>query len=72
MRVDGVGRYELLGETVDDAAGEAFDKTAQLLGLGYPGGPALVELGRYGASLPLQAAASHAEFRPTWSSAFPA
>lgn len=44
MRVDGVGRYELLGETVDDAAGEAFDKTAQLLGLGYPGGPALSRL----------------------------
>ncbi|MDD4929362.1 MAG: tRNA (adenosine(37)-N6)-threonylcarbamoyltransferase complex transferase subunit TsaD [Gallionella sp.] len=41
MRVDGVGRYELLGETVDDAAGEAFDKSAKLLGLGYPGGPAL-------------------------------
>jgi N6-L-threonylcarbamoyladenine synthase len=44
MRVDGVGRYALLGETVDDAAGEAFDKTAQLLGLGYPGGPALSKL----------------------------
>lgn len=44
MRVDGVGRYQLLGETVDDAAGEAFDKTAQLLGLGYPGGPALSQL----------------------------
>ena len=40
MAVDGVGRYRLLGETVDDAAGEAFDKTATLLGLGYPGGPA--------------------------------
>src|SRR5690606_26684235 len=38
MRVDGVGQYQLLGETVDDAAGEAFDKTAKLLGLGYPGG----------------------------------
>ena len=44
MRVDGVGRYVLLGETQDDAAGEAFDKTAQLLGLGYPGGPALSRL----------------------------
>jgi N6-L-threonylcarbamoyladenine synthase len=44
MRVDGVGCYELLGETLDDAAGEAFDKTAQLLGLGYPGGPALSKL----------------------------
>ena len=44
MRVDAVGRYELLGDTQDDAAGEAFDKTAQLLGLGYPGGPALSRL----------------------------
>jgi N6-L-threonylcarbamoyladenine synthase len=44
MRVDGVGRYALLGETQDDAAGEAFDKTATLLGLGYPGGPALAAL----------------------------
>jgi N6-L-threonylcarbamoyladenine synthase len=44
MRVGGVGNYELLGDTQDDAAGEAFDKTAQLLGLGYPGGPALSRL----------------------------
>ncbi len=44
MQVAGVGRYELLGETLDDAAGEAFDKTAQLLGLGYPGGPAISRL----------------------------
>ena len=44
MRVEGVGRYTVLGETQDDAAGEAFDKTAQLLGLGYPGGPALSRL----------------------------
>jgi N6-L-threonylcarbamoyladenine synthase len=48
MRVSGVGAYELLGETVDDAAGEAFDKTAKLLGLGYPGGPALAALARQG------------------------
>ena len=48
MRVAAVGEYELLGETVDDAAGEAFDKTAQLLGLGYPGGPALAELAGQG------------------------
>ena len=41
MHVAGLGRYELLGESLDDAAGEAFDKTAKLLGLGYPGGPAL-------------------------------
>jgi N6-L-threonylcarbamoyladenine synthase len=39
--VDGVGRYRLLGQSLDDAAGEAFDKTAKLLGLGYPGGPAV-------------------------------
>ena len=38
-RVDGIGRYHLLGRTVDDAAGEAFDKVAKMLGLGYPGGP---------------------------------
>jgi N6-L-threonylcarbamoyladenine synthase len=44
MAVQGVGRYELLGETVDDAAGEAFDKTASLLGLAYPGGPAIAKL----------------------------
>jgi N6-L-threonylcarbamoyladenine synthase len=50
MRVDGVGRYALLGETQDDAAGEAFDKTAKLLGLGYPGGPALSALARQGTS----------------------
>ncbi len=43
MRVTGVGHYELLGETLDDAAGEAFDKTAKLLGLGYPGGPQLAQ-----------------------------
>ncbi len=48
MRVDGVGRYVLLGETQDDAAGEAFDKTAKLLGLGYPGGPALSQLAERG------------------------
>ena len=48
MRVRGVGNYELLGETLDDAAGEAFDKTAQLLGLGYPGGPALSKLAETG------------------------
>jgi N6-L-threonylcarbamoyladenine synthase len=48
MRVDGVGRYALLGETIDDAAGEAFDKTAKLLGLGYPGGPALARLAEFG------------------------
>ena len=48
MRVETVGRYALLGETQDDAAGEAFDKTAKLLGLGYPGGPALSALAERG------------------------
>ncbi len=48
VHVAGVGRYELLGETLDDAAGEAFDKTAKLLGLGYPGGPALAKLATQG------------------------
>jgi N6-L-threonylcarbamoyladenine synthase len=47
-RVEGVGRYELLGSSLDDAAGEAFDKTAKLLGLGYPGGPQLAELAEQG------------------------
>jgi N6-L-threonylcarbamoyladenine synthase len=46
--VEGVGRYRLLGDTKDDAAGEAFDKTAKLLGLGYPGGPALARLAESG------------------------
>jgi len=50
MRVDGVGRYTLLGETLDDAAGEAFDKSAKLLGLNYPGGPALAKLAASGRS----------------------
>ena len=48
MRVTGIGEYQLLGETLDDAAGEAFDKTAKLLGLPYPGGPALAELAERG------------------------
>ena len=48
VEVRGVGQYELLGESVDDAAGEAFDKTAKLLGLGYPGGPALERLAATG------------------------
>lgn len=48
MRVDGVGRYTLLGETMDDAAGEAFDKSAKLLGLGYPGGPAISRMAEFG------------------------
>ena len=48
MLVAGVGAYELLGESVDDAAGEAFDKTAKLLGLGYPGGPQLAALAATG------------------------
>jgi N6-L-threonylcarbamoyladenine synthase len=48
VRVDAVGAYEMLGESIDDAAGEAFDKTAKLLGLGYPGGPALAALAERG------------------------
>lgn len=50
MRVDGVGRYQILGETIDDAAGEAFDKSAKLMGLGYPGGPALSRLAEQGSA----------------------
>ena len=50
MRVAGVGDYTLLGETQDDAAGEAFDKTAKLLGLDYPGGPAVSKLAESGRS----------------------
>ncbi|WP_313759882.1 tRNA (adenosine(37)-N6)-threonylcarbamoyltransferase complex transferase subunit TsaD, partial [Diaphorobacter nitroreducens] len=50
MRVEGVGRYEILGETIDDAAGEAFDKSAKLMGLGYPGGPALSRLAEQGSA----------------------
>lgn len=48
VRVDGIGKYELLGESVDDAAGEAFDKTAKLLGLDYPGGPVLAKMAENG------------------------
>jgi len=48
MRVDRIGSYELLGDTIDDAAGEAFDKSAKMLGLGYPGGPALARLAEQG------------------------
>jgi len=48
MRVTDAGAYELLGETIDDAAGEAFDKSAKLLGLGYPGGPALARMAQFG------------------------
>lgn len=48
VKVEGIGRYEVLGESVDDAAGEAFDKTAKLLGLDYPGGPLLAKLAEQG------------------------
>lgn len=48
VEVKGIGQYQLLGETIDDAAGEAFDKTAKLLGLAYPGGKYLAELARQG------------------------
>ena len=46
--MDGIGQYELLGESVDDAAGEAFDKTAKLMGLRYPGGPEIARLAEQG------------------------
>ncbi|PAU62557.1 tRNA (adenosine(37)-N6)-threonylcarbamoyltransferase complex transferase subunit TsaD [Pseudomonas sp. PIC25] len=49
VQVDGIGHYQLLGESVDDAAGEAFDKTAKLIGLGYPGGPEIAWLAQQGA-----------------------
>ena len=48
IEVSGIGHYRLLGESLDDAAGEAFDKTAKLLGLDYPGGPALSKLATLG------------------------
>lgn len=48
VRVDGVGQYRVLGQSLDDAVGEAFDKSAKLLGLGYPGGPALAALAQEG------------------------
>jgi len=48
VEVRAIGEYKILGETLDDAAGEAFDKTAKLLGLGYPGGPALAKLAKLG------------------------
>ncbi len=48
MRVDGIGQYELLGESLDDAAGEAFDKAAKMLGLDYPGGPRIAKLAENG------------------------
>ncbi|MDC0601976.1 tRNA (adenosine(37)-N6)-threonylcarbamoyltransferase complex transferase subunit TsaD [Aliiglaciecola sp.] len=48
VKVEGIGRYEVLGESVDDAAGEAFDKTAKMLGLDYPGGPLLAKLAEQG------------------------
>lgn len=48
VRVDGIGQYQLLGESIDDAAGEAFDKTAKMLGLGYPGGPKVSALAEQG------------------------
>lgn len=48
VRVDGIGQYELLGESLDDAAGEAFDKAAKMLGLDYPGGPLIAKLAMQG------------------------
>ncbi len=63
MRVDGIGRYQLLGDTLDDAAGEAFDKTAKLLGLGYPGGPALAKLAERYSIKPARASVSNGLFK---------
>ena len=48
VRVDGIGQYRVLGESIDDAAGDAFDKTAQMLGLRYPGGPGIAKLAEQG------------------------
>ena len=48
VRVDGIGQYQLLGESLDDAAGEAFDKTAKMIGLNYPGGPEIARLAELG------------------------
>lgn len=48
VNVEGIGQYELLGDSLDDAAGEAFDKTAKMLGLAYPGGPAVAKLAEKG------------------------
>ncbi|MBY5993708.1 tRNA (adenosine(37)-N6)-threonylcarbamoyltransferase complex transferase subunit TsaD [Ferrimonas balearica] len=50
VRVDGIGQYQVLGESIDDAAGEAFDKTAKLMGLDYPGGPLLAKLAAQGSA----------------------
>ena len=46
--VRGIGEYQILGQTLDDAVGEAFDKTAKILGLGYPGGPAIARVAEQG------------------------
>jgi N6-L-threonylcarbamoyladenine synthase len=72
MRVDGIGAYQLLGETLDDAAGEAFDKSAKLLGLPYPGGPEILPAGRIRQSWRLYISAPYAalqrlEFQFFWS-----
>ena len=58
--VRAVGRYRRLGTTIDDALGEAFDKTAKLLGLGFPGGPAVEQAARAGRAEPLRPAAADA------------
>ena len=69
--VAGVGRLPLLGDTLDDAAGEAFDKTAKLLGLPYPGGPALARLAEAGTHGRGRAAAADARVAATSTSASP-
>ena len=59
VRVDGIGNYRILGESLDDAAGEAFDKVAKLLGLSYPGGPALATLAEVWSAEPLSISQTH-------------
>ena len=72
LLVRGVGRYRRLGTTIDDALGEAFDKTAKLLGLGFPGGPAVERAARAAARRPLRPAAADAGTAPSRISPSPA
>ena len=72
VAVEGVGRYRRLGTTIDDALGEAFDKTAKLLGLPYPGGPNVERAARAGEPEALPAAAAAARARPAATSPSPA
>ena len=69
VRVDAIGQYRLLGESIDDAAGEAFDKTAKMLALPYPGGPHLARLAESGDATSRPAATSDARSSRDWTSA---